>query len=59
MRLRSVLAQQGVPRPFFSQPVLRDFSERLRQQQWAVRLALRRQPPLLKSSALCRRGSLW
>ncbi len=48
MRLRSVLAQQGVPRPFFSQPVLRDFSERLRQQQWAVRLALRRQPPLFE-----------
>lgn len=48
VRLRDALAQQGVPRPFFSQPVLRDLSERLRRQQWAARLALRRSPPLFE-----------
>ena len=43
VRLTDALAEQGIPRPFFGQPVLRDLSERLRDQDWSVRLALRRQ----------------
>ncbi len=42
VRLTDALAEQGVPRPFFGQPVLRDLSVKLREQDWAVRLALRR-----------------
>ncbi|HOT91863.1 MAG TPA: ASKHA domain-containing protein [Anaerolineae bacterium] len=42
VRLTDALAAQGIPRPFFGQPVLRDLSEKLRAQNWAVRLALRR-----------------
>ena len=42
VRLTEALAEQNIPRPFFGQPVLRDLSERLRDQNWSVRLALRR-----------------
>ncbi len=42
VRLTDALAEQDIPRPFFGQPVLRDLSRRLREQDWSVRLALRR-----------------
>lgn len=42
VRLTDALAEQDVPRPFFDQPVLRDLSGKLREQNWSVRLALRR-----------------
>jgi len=42
IRLTDALAEQDIPRPFFDQPVLRDLSAKLRQQNWSVRLALRR-----------------
>ncbi len=43
VRLTDGLAAQGVPRPFFGQPVLRSLSEELRARDWSVSLALRRQ----------------
>jgi len=43
VRLTDALAQQDIPRPSFGQPVLRDLSEKLRAQDWSIRLALRRQ----------------
>ena len=43
VRLTGALAEQNIPRPFFDQPVLRDLSAKLREQDWSVRLALRRQ----------------
>ncbi|MGC9400146.1 MAG: ASKHA domain-containing protein [Anaerolineae bacterium] len=45
VRLTDALRRQGVPRPFFDQPVLSDLSERLRAQEWRARLALRHRPP--------------
>jgi len=42
VRLTDALAEQDIPRPFFSQPVLRDLSAKLREQEWSARLALRR-----------------
>ncbi|MGC9397299.1 MAG: ASKHA domain-containing protein, partial [Anaerolineae bacterium] len=42
VRLTEALAEQDIPRPFFDQPVLRDLSGKLREQNWSVRLALRR-----------------
>ncbi|MBN2393640.1 MAG: DUF4445 domain-containing protein [Anaerolineae bacterium] len=42
VRLTDALAEQDIPRPFFDQPVLRDLSGKLREQNWSVRLALRR-----------------
>ena len=44
VRLANALADQGMPRPFFGQPVLRSLSTRLRDQDWSLRLALRRPP---------------
>ncbi len=41
-RLRDALADQGGPRPYFTQPVLRDLSERLRAYEWSVQLVLRK-----------------
>jgi len=45
VRLTDALADQGVKRPFFGQPVLRSLSSQLRAQDWSLRLALRRQEP--------------
>ena len=42
VRLTGALAEQNIPRPFFDQPVLRDLSAKLREQEWSVRLVLRR-----------------
>jgi len=42
VRLTDALTEQHIPRPFFDQPVLRDLSGKLREQNWSVRLALRR-----------------
>jgi uncharacterized 2Fe-2S/4Fe-4S cluster protein (DUF4445 family) len=42
VRLTDALAELHIPRPFFDQPVLRDLSGKLREQNWSVRLALRR-----------------
>ncbi len=44
VRLTDALADQGVDRPFFGQPVLRSLSAVLRDQEWSLRLALRRLP---------------
>ena len=44
VRLTDALADQGVDRPFFGQPVLRSLSSVLRDQEWSLRLALRRVP---------------
>ena len=44
LRLTGALADQGVDRPFFGQPVLRSLSTVLRDQEWSLRLALRRLP---------------
>lgn len=46
VRLRTGLKAQSEPRPHLSQPVLREFSAQLRQHAWAVRLALRHEPPV-------------
>ena len=46
VRLTDALAEINVPRPFYSQPVLRDLSHRLRDQDWTVKLAIRQQLPL-------------
>jgi uncharacterized 2Fe-2S/4Fe-4S cluster protein (DUF4445 family) len=45
VRLTDALAGQNVNRPFFGQPVLRSLSTALRDQDWNVRIALRRQQP--------------
>ncbi len=52
VRLTDALAEEGRPRAFFGQPVLRVLSEELRLRNWAVRLALRRQDPLLGQSGI-------
>ncbi|MCJ7548235.1 MAG: 2Fe-2S iron-sulfur cluster-binding protein, partial [Anaerolineae bacterium] len=44
VRLTDALADQGVDRPFFGQPVLRSLSTVLRDEEWSLRLALRRVP---------------
>ncbi|MBN1247589.1 MAG: DUF4445 domain-containing protein [Anaerolineae bacterium] len=49
VRLTDALAEQGVSRPFYGQPVLRSLSATLRDQDWRVRLALRRQEPVYGS----------
>jgi uncharacterized 2Fe-2S/4Fe-4S cluster protein (DUF4445 family) len=46
VRLTDALAEQGVGRPFFGQPVLRALSADLRDQGWSARLVLRRQEPM-------------
>ncbi len=46
VRLTDALADQGVARPFFGQPVLRALSADLRDQGWSARLVLRRQEPM-------------
>jgi uncharacterized 2Fe-2S/4Fe-4S cluster protein (DUF4445 family) len=46
VRLRDAISERGMRRVFFGQPVLRGLSRRLRRQDWAVRLALRRQRPV-------------
>ena len=46
VRLTDALAELEMPRPFYSQPVLRDLSHRLRHQDWAAKLAIREQLPL-------------
>ncbi len=43
VRITDALAEQGLSSLAFSQPVLRDLSERIRRQDWHVRLALRKQ----------------
>jgi uncharacterized 2Fe-2S/4Fe-4S cluster protein (DUF4445 family) len=40
------MAELDIPRPFYSQPVLRDLSHQLRHQDWKVKLAIREQLPL-------------
>lgn len=46
VRLTDALAERGVSRPFFGQPVLRTLSAELRRQGWSARLVLRRQEPM-------------
>ena len=46
VRLTDTIRALGLRRPFFGQPVLRDLSERMRKQDWSVRLAMRRQTSL-------------
>jgi len=41
-RLRDALAERGIARATFEQPVLRVLSERLRAQEWSARLAVRK-----------------
>jgi len=48
VRLADALAEQGIARPFFGQPVLRDLSTQLRAHEGHVRLALRTPPPFLE-----------
>lgn len=47
VRLTAALQDQGVPRPFFGQPVLRSLSTELRDRDWSLRLALRHQEPAI------------
>jgi len=46
VRLTDALAELGVSRPFYGQPVLRTLSTELRRQGWSARLVLRRQEPM-------------
>lgn len=49
VRLTESMADLHVARPFYSQPVLRDLSHRLREQAWQVKIAIRNQLPLLNT----------
>jgi len=46
VRLTDAMEKLNAPRPFYSQPVLRDLSHRLRDQDWTVKLAIRHRLPL-------------
>ncbi len=46
VRLTDALAEINVPRPFYDQPVLRELSHRLRDQDWTVKLAIRHPLPV-------------
>lgn len=46
VRLTDALAELNVLRPYYAQPVLRDLSHRLRDQDWTVKLAIRQHLPL-------------
>ncbi len=46
VRLTDALAELGVSRPFYGQPILRTLSTELRRQGWSARLVLRRQEPM-------------
>ena len=46
VRLTDAMAELNLPRPFYSQPVLRDLSHRLRDQDWTIKLAIRDQVSL-------------
>ncbi len=48
VRLAAALAEQGIARPFFGLPVLRDLSTQLRAHEGRVKLALRTPPPILE-----------
>ncbi|MGC9348796.1 MAG: ASKHA domain-containing protein [Anaerolineae bacterium] len=43
VRLTDALAEKGIPRPFYGQPVLHRLSEELRARDWTARVAIRRQ----------------
>ncbi len=45
VRLTDALAERGMSRPFFGQPVLRSLSTKLRAQAWSGRLVLRHRGP--------------
>jgi uncharacterized 2Fe-2S/4Fe-4S cluster protein (DUF4445 family) len=46
VRLTDALAELDMSRPFYSQPVLRELSHRLREQNWNIKIAIRDQLPL-------------
>ncbi|MDF1514138.1 MAG: ASKHA domain-containing protein [Anaerolineae bacterium] len=58
LRLTDAMSDVNVPRPFFSQPVLRNLSHQLRTQDWTVKLAIREQMPRSNPSTNCAGGEV-